>query len=264
MSEAEKEQQITYVEGMPRLAPVAPAGMDELKRDVLADLRDALQYLKNHEHAREVANAFASIKAAISRLESVPRYSPNAAPQSAEGAGKEVMPSETTKGDGEVAELARELYNRFVPSGWDSQDAHEQISAMLKAWASSRTAALRQENERLAREVNKWINHGLKLQAEKDALRQDKTKHDEHLGHVGQFLSEMYGTMIDPCEQPTINIAEMCELLLKTAREHRETAHKVGDAFTKIQNYCVAHDDVIDASWVAKVIAEARPSNEAV
>jgi hypothetical protein len=97
----------------------------------------------------------------------------HAAPQSAEGAGKEVMPSETTKGAGEVAELARELYNRFVPSGWDSRYAHEQISAMLKAWASSQTAALRQENERLASEINKWINHGLKLQAERDALRQE-------------------------------------------------------------------------------------------
>jgi hypothetical protein len=86
--------------------------------------------------------------------------------------GKEVMPSETTKGAGEVAELARELYNRFVPSGWDPRYAHGELSAMLKTWASSRTAALRQENERLAREVNKWINHGLKLQADRDALRQ--------------------------------------------------------------------------------------------
>lgn len=30
------------------------------------------------------------------------------------------------------------------------------------------------------------------------------------------------------------------------------------EALTKIGNYCAAHDDVIDASWVAKVIDEAR------
>jgi hypothetical protein len=83
---------------------------------------------------------------------------------------------------------------------------------------------------------------------------------DEHLGHVGQFLSDMYATMIDPCEQSKMKVAEMCELLLKTAREHRETAHKVEDAFTKIGNYCAAHDDVIDASWVAKVIDGTRES----
>jgi hypothetical protein len=64
----------------------------------------------------------------------------------------------------------------------------------------------------------------------------------------------MYAAMIDPCEQPKMTVAEMCEVLLKTAREHRETANNVQDAFTKINNYCVAHDDVIDASWVAKVI----------
>lgn len=91
-----------------------------------------------------------------------------------------------------------------------------------------------------------------------DGFLEGSRAFDEHLGHVGQFLSEMYATMIDPCEQPKMTVAEMCEVLLKAAREHREIANKVGEAFTKINNYCVAHDDVIDASWVAKVIDGTR------
>jgi hypothetical protein len=43
-----------------------------------------------------------------------------------------------------------------------------------------------------------------------------------HLEHVQQFLQEMYATMIDSVEQPKLTVAEMCELLLKTAREQRE------------------------------------------
>jgi hypothetical protein len=47
----------------------------------------------------------------------------------------------------------------------------------------------------------------------------------QHTQYVEQFLNDMYATMIDPVEQPKMKVAEMCELLLKTAREQRESYH---------------------------------------
>lgn len=84
---------------------------------------------------------------------------------------------------GEVAELARELYNRFVPSGWEPQDAHEQISAMLNAWASSQTAALRQENDRLSSEIQE-----LKTKLEK--RRKGKMKEISGIEQIAQVCHE--------------------------------------------------------------------------
>jgi hypothetical protein len=46
----------------------------------------------------------------------------------------------------------------------------------------------------------------------------------DHLAHVQKFLQEMYATMVDPCDDFQGNIAELCELLIKTAREQREQA----------------------------------------
>ena len=45
---------------------------------------------------------------------------------------------------------------------------------------------------------------------------------ESHTKHVEQFLCEMYATMIDPCEQPKMKVAELCAILLKAARENRE------------------------------------------
>jgi hypothetical protein len=50
----------------------------------------------------------------------------------------------------------------------------------------------------------------------------DKTVFFVHMMHVKNFLNEMYATMIDPIEQPSMTVAELCELLLKTARDQRE------------------------------------------
>src|SRR5208283_1415179 len=51
-----------------------------------------------------------------------------------------------------------------------------------------------------------------------------------HLAEVGQFLNEMYATMIDPVEQPKMKVTEMCELLLKTAREEREKMYQLSSS----------------------------------
>jgi hypothetical protein len=45
---------------------------------------------------------------------------------------------------------------------------------------------------------------------------------EEHTQHVAEFLNDMYATMIDPVEQPKLKVAELCELLLATARDQRE------------------------------------------
>jgi hypothetical protein len=44
----------------------------------------------------------------------------------------------------------------------------------------------------------------------------------EHLKYIQQFLLEMYQTMVDPVEEFHGNIEELCELLLKRAREDRQ------------------------------------------
>ncbi len=36
----------------------------------------------------------------------------------------------------------------------------------------------------------------------------------------------MYATMIDPVEQPSMKVAELCALLLRTAREQREAFNR--------------------------------------
>jgi hypothetical protein len=48
-----------------------------------------------------------------------------------------------------------------------------------------------------------------------------------HLGHVQDFLKQMWATMIDPCDDPPAGtkVDEVCELLLKVARDQREREH---------------------------------------
>lgn len=52
-----------------------------------------------------------------------------------------------------------------------------------------------------------------------DALRK---AHEEHLRHVGEFLSELYAIMIDPLADGELKVRETCEALLKQARADRE------------------------------------------
>jgi hypothetical protein len=55
----------------------------------------------------------------------------------------------------------------------------------------------------------------------------------QHTKYVEEFLQQMYATMIDPVEQPKLKVAEMCELLLKTAREQREQIAAAVPSFTE-------------------------------
>lgn len=73
------------------------------------------------------------------------------------------------------------------------------------------------------------VKHGLGLGGENvDELVINA--YEQHLGHVGQFLNDMYATMIDPLEQPKMKVAEMCALLLKTAQEQRERDYQTHSA----------------------------------
>ena len=47
----------------------------------------------------------------------------------------------------------------------------------------------------------------------------------EHTKAVAQFLNDLYATMIDPCAEGTIKVADMQAALLKAAREHRDQLH---------------------------------------
>ena len=45
----------------------------------------------------------------------------------------------------------------------------------------------------------------------------------EHAAAVGQFLSELHATMVDPCAEGTIPVQQMRELLLAAARDNRQS-----------------------------------------
>lgn len=45
---------------------------------------------------------------------------------------------------------------------------------------------------------------------------------DEHVRHVGKFLSDMYAIMIDPLAEGELKVDETCAALLEAARRHRE------------------------------------------
>jgi len=66
-------------------------------------------------------------------------------------------------------------------------------------------------------------------------LKEEFDKWDTHLASVGQFLNDMYATMIDPVEQPIMKVDEMCALLLKTATAHREKFERYSTLMTSAQ-----------------------------
>ncbi len=59
-------------------------------------------------------------------------------------------------------------------------------------------------------------------------VEQNESKSTAHLQHVSRFLTEMYQTMIDPLDdpEPSVKIAELCEMLLNQAREDREKLNR--------------------------------------
>jgi hypothetical protein len=68
------------------------------------------------------------------------------------------------------------------------------------------------------------------LKAAESSLAEAREKFEMHTNEVGKFLSEMYATMIDPLDDGNIKVAEMCKLLLATAREQREQLRDVAAA----------------------------------
>jgi hypothetical protein len=62
-------------------------------------------------------------------------------------------------------------------------------------------------------------------------LAESERKFKEHTEHVKQFLNDMYATMIDPCAEGEIKVAETCAALLNAAREQREYIDKAERRF---------------------------------
>ena len=54
------------------------------------------------------------------------------------------------------------------------------------------------------------------------AIKVLNTKFENHIKTVGEFLSEMYATMVDPLDDHNMKVKELCALLLQRAREDRE------------------------------------------
>ena len=74
----------------------------------------------------------------------------------------------------------------------------------------------------------------------------DWTRYMKHLEHCSIFK----GATGRPG-----NVHLSCDCgMLEAQRRQVDRIHKLQEALTKIGNYTAAHYDVIDASWVAKVI----------
>lgn len=62
-------------------------------------------------------------------------------------------------------------------------------------------------------------------------LAESERKFKEHTEHVKQFLNDMYATLIDPCAEGEMKVAETCAALLKAATEQREYIDKAERRF---------------------------------
>lgn len=62
-------------------------------------------------------------------------------------------------------------------------------------------------------------------------LAESERKFKEHTEHVKQFLNDMYATLIDPCAEGEMKVAETCAALLNAAREQREYIDKAERRF---------------------------------
>jgi hypothetical protein len=52
----------------------------------------------------------------------------------------------------------------------------------------------------------------------------EKLKFEAHTKHVSDFLNEMYAVMVNPVEDHGMKVADLCKLLLETAKREREKA----------------------------------------
>lgn len=62
----------------------------------------------------------------------------------------------------------------------------------------------------------------------------------EHFEHVGNFLNELYCTMIDPLAEGTITVKETCDTILAAARKDRETLANVEARKANVVRVCEA------------------------
>lgn len=58
-------------------------------------------------------------------------------------------------------------------------------------------------------------------------IKDKDRRFEEHTKAVGQFLSDMYATMVDPVEDHDLKVKELCDLLLKHATEDREQIERL-------------------------------------
>lgn len=65
---------------------------------------------------------------------------------------------------------------------------------------------------------------GIRLAAQPSVQREERF--ESHTKAVGDFLNEMYATMVDPVDDFEGTVSELCTKLLETAREQREKDHK--------------------------------------
>jgi len=112
---------------------------------------------------------------------------------------------------GRVRKFSTEAYHEGIESNgparedWlrRSTDAERYAKAVEALQSSDVAAALAKHEATIAAEA---FQAGLR----------------EHGKHLGQFLNDMYATMIDPVDDHGMKVAELCETLLKAARDNRQ------------------------------------------
>ena len=119
--------------------------------------------------------------------------------------------------------------------GW-VQPVYEELGA-----AEARIRELEQERDRSLEAFQRQVEHT-----------------SLHLGHVAQFLKEMYEVMIDPLYTGDLKVSQITAALLDAAKRDRETANMHGDALGALQAQLQAVTQERDALLVVKEILEDR------
>lgn len=95
----------------------------------------------------------------------------------------------------------------------------------------------RQAEQKTLHVVGKAIEEVEKLQTELATARQ---LFDEHTKAVGEFLRDMYSTMIDPCSEGVLPVNEMTAILLNAAVNERQAMADLQDKFIATRAELVA------------------------
>lgn len=93
-----------------------------------------------------------------------------------------------------------------------------EVEAMMRAKDEALNIS-RGTVERLQAEVAAARNT---LAAKEREIERLKAQFAEHTKAVGKFLSDMYATLIDPLEQETMKVDDMCQVLLHAASDNRQ------------------------------------------